>query len=388
MSLPLPVSEELFAPVSEKVKRKPRAKPATTAAVDSTCEDTSDGVVSAKPVKARTVVKTATATKAASGDDAEKPKSTSKAKIKSLDTSVALDSKVAWLKNRIEENAKKAQAPLTTPAVKDSKQSSIDARILQDVLPFWDNENRGVPNPFIRSGLFSVKNSEARQYLQEAPIQSLSNYQVLYSGQELQQDDLSVWLALINLSRNNPMSDMVLFTGYQLIKDIGWRMHSDSYKRVRDSIQRLKVTGIEILSGEKLQGYSGSLIRDYGWENLDDKGNSKWMVRFEPRLALLFQEDSTTLLEWEMRKKIGSRATLALWLHSFYTSHRDPIPYKIEKLHQLCRSGDTLSSFRRNIKNALAKLVDIEFLNSFDVINEFVQVQKRMKPKLVRVSKS
>ena len=264
------------------------------------------------------------------------------------------------------------------------QRSVIDARMLQTVLPMWDDDNRGVPNPLIRSGLFSVRNTEKREYLPKLHIASLSNYNVSYTGQDLQQDDLTVWMSLINLARNQPMSDSVLFTGYQLIKDMGWRMHSDSYRRAKQSIERLKVTGIEISTNNSESAYSGSLIREYAWTASDDKGNARWMVRFEPTVSMLFMEDTTTLLEWETRKSIGTRATLALFLHSFYSSHRDPIPFKVEKLYELCRSGDSLSSFRRNIKNALTKLVDVGFLTMFVVKDDTVHVQKKLKPKLIR----
>jgi hypothetical protein len=263
------------------------------------------------------------------------------------------------------------------------QRNEIDTRVMQAVLPLWDDEKRGVPNPFIRSGLFSVKNTETRVFMQKMPIASLSNYQVTYTGQELQQDDLSVWMSLINLARNQPMSDSILFTGYSLVKDLGWRMHSDSYRRAKESIERLKVTGIEISTNDKETAYSGSLIREYAWTAQDAKGNVRWMVRFESRVSALFMEDTTTLLEWETRKKIGTRATVAQWLHSFYSSHREPIPLTIEKLYELCRSGDSLSSFRRNLKNALNKLVDVEFIASYSIVNDAVHVIKINKTKLI-----
>jgi len=96
----------------------------------------------------------------------------------------------------------------------------------------------------------------------------------------------------------------------------------------------------------------------------------------------LFMEDTTTLLEWDTRKKIGTRATVAMWLHSFYSSHREPIPLSVIKLHELCRSVDALSSFRRNIKNALTRLVDIGFLAKFHIENDIVHVHKKLRPKL------
>lgn len=263
-------------------------------------------------------------------------------------------------------------------------QSQIEQRVLQGVLPLWDDDNRGVPNPLVRSGLFTVGNSEERDYVPDMLIASLSNYEIRYTGAELRQDDLSVWLSLVNLARTIPMSEAIYFTGYQVVKDLGWRMHSESYKRVQNCIERLKVTGLKITTRDHESAYSGSLIRDYGWTERDENGNTKWMVRFEPRISKLFMEDTTTLLEWEIRKKIGPRSTLALWLLSFYSTHRAPEPNSLVKIHELCRSKDTLSSFRRNVRNALTKLVEKEFLKSFNMDNDMLKVEKRVKPKLVR----
>lgn len=265
----------------------------------------------------------------------------------------------------------------------DGTPSALDMRVLQEVLPLWDDSNRGVPNPFIRSGIFSVKSSVERQYLDNIPIDSLSNYQVLYEGKELQQDDLTVWMSLINLARNQPIADKIYFTGYELIKDMGWRMHSETYEKVRQSVQRLKVTAIQIRTSNGSSAYSGSLIRSFGWHEMDPvSGNAKWMVAFEPSVSALFMDDTTTLLEWQTRKAIGTRATVALWLHAFYSSHRDPIPLPLSKLHEMSRSGASLSTFRRNVKTALQTLKEVGFLADFEVNKgDIVHVKKLLKPK-------
>ena len=257
-----------------------------------------------------------------------------------------------------------------------------ERRILQDSFPFWDDDNRGVPNPLIRGGLFGVGTSAKRAFLPNMQISSLSNYEITYTGQDLQQDDLSVWMSLINLARKSPLSDKVRFTGYQLIRDLGWRMHSDSYKRAQESIERLKVTGIKISTKNKSEGYSGSLIREFAWADADERGNTKWMVRFEPRVSVLFMNDTTTMMEWETRKKIGTRATVAQWLHAFYATHREPFALSVEKIHELCRSEAQLSTFRRNLHNALDKLISVGFLSSFQIINDQVHVVRVNKPSL------
>src|SRR2546422_3746837 len=43
-----------------------------------------------------------------------------------------------------------------TNAALQRTQSQIEQRVLQGVLPLWDDDNRGIPNPLVRSGLFTV----------------------------------------------------------------------------------------------------------------------------------------------------------------------------------------------------------------------------------------
>jgi len=271
-----------------------------------------------------------------------------------------------------------AKAKAKVAQITERKARDLDQRVLQESFPFWDDEYRGVPNPFIRSGLFSVRTSVSREFQTELKVASLSNYDITYAGQDLHQDDLSIWMSLLNMARNQPLADKIRFSGYQLIKDLGWRMHTDSYRKAQESIARLKVTGIQIASRDQTEGYSGSLIREYAWTDLDQAGASKWMVRFEPRVSVLFMEDTTTFLEWEIRKKIGTRHTVALWLHSFYCSHRDPIPLPVSKLHELSRANSSLSTFRRNLKTALQTLIDVGLLASFQITNDVVHVKKRI----------
>lgn len=296
-----------------------------------------------------------------------------------------------FLAKRVEK-AKKALESETAGEVvvrRVPSSASIEQRVLQAVLPLWDDENRAVPNHFIRSGLFTVNSGLQREFIPDLKIASLSNLDVLYRGEELHQSDLTVWMALINLARNKPLSEGIFFTGYQIVTDCGWRLHSDSYKKVKDAIKRLKVTAISISAKGNESAYTGSLIRDYAFTDANSEdGDTKWMVRFEPRISALFMEDTTTFLQWEERKRIGPRAKLAQWLHAFYFSHRgDPLPNAVSRLHELCRSKDSLSSFRRNLKTALMHLQERDLLESFTVVNDMVRVTKYSKPRLAAVKK-
>lgn len=255
--------------------------------------------------------------------------------------------------------------------------NAANQSVLKLVFDQWNDSKRGVPNPLIRSGLFTTRVSEARATIKAEKIASLSNVDILYTGEELRQDDLTVWLSICNLGRNQPLGDPIYFTGYKLLKDMQWRMHSDSYEKLRGSIARLKVTSIQITQKNGRAGYAGSLIRDYAFDARDVNGRESFVVRLEPSVASLFGFDDTTLLEWNQRIRIGTKASLTLFLHAFYSSHQEPIPYSIAKLFELCKSEQkAYRNFKIRMRVSLETLITIGFLHSYVINKDIVHVKR------------
>ncbi len=76
-------------------------------------------------------------------------------------------------------------------------------------------------------------------------------------------------------------------------------------------------------------------------------------------------------------------APLAKCLHSFYATHGDPYPYCVETLYKLCGSTSArLSHFREGLKRALQKLVEVEFLVSWEHDSRSDTISVKRKPKL------
>lgn len=249
--------------------------------------------------------------------------------------------------------------------------------VLDLALPDWNDLFRGVPNGFLRSGLFTARSKSIREEIKGTRIASLSNFDVHYSGCELRQDDLSAWIALMTRARLQPIGDKIYFVAYSLVKDLGWSLNSASYARLKACIERLKLTSLKIGSKDQKSAYVGSLVRDFAYDELDDKGNVSWMIRVEPGIAKLFVDENTTFLEWEERKRLGTRNSLAQWLHGYYSSHTIPIPISIGKLRELCESGQkSLPNFKIRIRQALELLVQNGCLVRYAITNDLVYVTK------------
>src|SRR5215471_6083939 len=93
------------------------------------------------------------------------------------------------------------------------------AEIIQ--LPLWPEPKRGTPNSFLRSALFSAIQGKTRKFLRETTIASQENYTVKFTGEQLNQEDLTVWETIVHLARSEPLGKSCSFTAHGLLKALG-----------------------------------------------------------------------------------------------------------------------------------------------------------------------
>jgi TrfA protein len=247
------------------------------------------------------------------------------------------------------------------------------------------NESRyPMPNSFARGGLFAaVKDGKApRAMLREKTIVTTSQYDILYTGDQLNQSDLDVLMALLTHSRERPLGELVSFTAYSILRHMKWALNAEGYQRLRESLLRLQRAQVQISvkrEGRRPIKFAGSFINNFIEDDKrpicadgdNDVGRSHWTLRFDGELSRLFGDDQVTLGLWYFRRKVDGRMPLAQHLLSFYVTHKEPIPLTVAKLREL--SGTTEkneSNFVIRLEKALAKLVDIGFLKSFRIIND------------------
>lgn len=251
----------------------------------------------------------------------------------------------------------------------------------QLLLPLLQPDERGMPNALARGALFNAaKSSEERKHYKGRIVASLQNFKVEYIGEELRQDDCSVLIALLYFQQSIPLGEPVHFTAYAMLKELGWSVNTTEYKHLRVCCNRLSATNLSIeFTDGASRGFSGSLLRSFAWKDeTSGKVKSSWMACFEPNIARFFQEDSFSIIDPEIRRRISGRAPLAQWLHTFLNSHREPIPMTIAKYAELTDSrSKNFSDFKARLKTALGRLVESEFLESWSVKNDIVTVKRR-----------
>jgi hypothetical protein len=228
-----------------------------------------------------------------------------------------------------------------------------------------------MPNAFARSALFSVANVRQgeRKLVTRKPILALSGIEMRYSGAELRSDDEDVFLQMLHQARLTSLGNEVTFASRTMLKALGWSLNTVSTNRLIDCLVRLRGATVEVAverpNGQGA-GFAETLVSSFRWKRLDNNELLReWTVKLEPTLINLFDPQSYSRLDWELRLSLPP---LAKYLHKFYHSHATPFPMKVETLHALTGSGaGELRQFRYKLKVALAVLVTKGFLLSANI---------------------
>lgn len=266
------------------------------------------------------------------------------------------------------EAAKKKRDAKKAAAAKETKQQ----------LPLWPEAVRAVPNAVLRGALFSVS-QERETFAKRTLIASVEGIEIRYLGTRFNQLDLDLWEMLMHLARLQPLSSEVRFTAHAMLKALGRGTGGKDHEELKEQMARLASGLAEITWTKERKSFGGTLISSY----FRDEDTGMYVVKFNRDFGKLYATGHTSI-DWEERQSLGKN-NLAKWLHGFYSSHEQPYPYKVETLQRLCGSHSPRKEFRRLLRAALLKLVELGTLTSWniDAKTDLTSVTKS-KPKRIK----
>lgn len=237
-------------------------------------------------------------------------------------------------------------------------------------LPTWREDRRGSPNSFLRSALFAAIQSKDRAYFKKAELFSQQGITITYTGEQLNQEDLTVWLALVDLMKKDPLGTECKFTAHEILKYMDLGTGKNAYERLNSAIVRMIACAVVIDTSTKT--YGGSLIHGY----VLDKSTKVYRLDLNRHLIKLFGDNDWTAINWEQRKQLRHKP-LCLKLHDYYSSHEKPFPVSLEFLSDVAGSvNKQKAGFKAKVKIALEELVKIGFLGSYSIEQNIVKVER------------
>lgn len=229
---------------------------------------------------------------------------------------------------------------------KAEEEAKLLGTAMQQLLPEIFEDKRAIPNCFLRGALFGMVRKGRRALVENQPIFTMSQYEVSFSGSEMDQNDLEIWDTLMYLAKNRNVDNELRITLYDLCQQMRLSPTQKTYKRLVARVQRLQFGQVKINKDKKQFG--GSLINNY---YIDIDGDGKLVIEYNKKLTPLFVDGDYTLISADIRHLLGDNQ-LARWLYNFYESHNQPIPFAINFIQKLCRSESEPKEFKRLIKNA------------------------------------
>ncbi len=248
-------------------------------------------------------------------------------------------------------------------------------------LPLWADELRCLPNEIVRSALFNARNrKQPRADIKDEEIAVIGGGRMTYRGEELRQDDETVWLQLIHMAKEGPLGQIIEFTPYSLCKAIKWPICKGSYVRLQKCLKRMQATAVAIYSDRLKGGVSLSMIPVFAWQDGDGQTLKKYRVKIAPELVELFGDVHYTQMEWSQRLELPDG--IATWLHGYYASHKTPNDIKLDTIKR--GSGITTESpskLRQLIEKALLELTKVGFLAGWEIKGDLVIVMRAPRRK-------
>jgi hypothetical protein len=170
-------------------------------------------------------------------------------------------------------------------------------------LPLGHEIERGTPNSFIRSALFAAIQSKDRKYLKEAILASSRDITVTFTGEQLNQEDLTVWETVVHLARTSPLGSVCTFTAHGLLKAMGMDTGGEQHRRLHSHLIRLTACAVEIKHDGR--SYFGSLIESGVSEEvgvgLKDEITNLYTLKLNPQLLRLYGQKHWTAINWSQR---------------------------------------------------------------------------------------
>ena len=241
-----------------------------------------------------------------------------------------------WIEQRINE-LQKEEAKLLGSAI-------------EELLPEIYENKRAIPNAFLRGGLFGLVRKGRRALVKDMPIFTMSQYEIKFSGEQMDQNDLELWDTLIYLAKHRKVDGELSLTLYDLCKEINLTDAKSNYERLITRAKRLSFGKVSIKANKK--EYYGSLLDDVYIDN----NTGKLVIRYNKRLTPLFSDNNDyTFIDNSIRQQLGDNQ-LSKWLFCFYATHKDPIPFNIEFLYKLSGSSNTVKDFKYKLKLGLEEI--------------------------------
>jgi hypothetical protein len=155
-------------------------------------------------------------------------------------------------------------------------------------LPVIPQETRPAVNVICNSALFAAVQGKDRQLLNDAHLDTQDGVEIIFSGEQFNQDDHDVLMQLVYLASHHELGEPITVSAHSLLKALGRGTSGKEHDQLKAEIKRLVKGTIQLKT--KRFDYIGHLIDDAQ----QDKETKFWMYRANTTLQKFYDVNVAT----------------------------------------------------------------------------------------------
>jgi hypothetical protein len=225
-----------------------------------------------------------------------------------------------------------------------------------------------MPNHLNRSSLFAPIARGKRKLHHETVMVTRSDCVLEYSGQQLDEADATLIMALIFFAQRHALGVMVPLNRAEILRKVGRSTGKHDYDWLHKRLKALRAATM-FLESRKADGstkykiggmVSFNIIKELaGFE--EDGAEYQYMI--DPRWTKMFSNREYSLIDFDKRLQIGRGQDMAKTLQRLIATSADPVQrYALDWLKDKMEYSGRIRDFRDAVEKAVAELERLEII--------------------------
>lgn len=228
------------------------------------------------------------------------------------------------------------------------------------------------PNHLNRSSFIAPIARGRRKRHQQAEMVTRRDCVLEYTGEQLDEADGDLIMALIAFAQPYPLGTPVPLNRAELLRKLKRGTGKSQYDWLYKSMKRLR-EGVLFLEARKPDGatrYSVGKMQSFNvLKDLNYDGDSEtYTFILDPRWVVMFGNREYSLLDWDKRMQIGRGQDMAKTLQRLLATSADPVQrYALDWLKAKMEYASPMRKFREALAAACAELKRLEIITAHKI---------------------
>ena len=229
-----------------------------------------------------------------------------------------------------------------------------------------------MPNHVNRSSLIAPIARGRRKFHRQTRMVTRSDCVIEYTGEQLDEADGDVIMALIFFAHPHPLGTPVPLNRAELLRKIGRSTGKKQYEWLHRRLRALKEGTIYIEAKNPDGSTRYQVGRSVAFDILNgfdyDDERHTYTYTLDPRWVQLFGNREYSLVDWDKRLQIGRGQDMAKTLQRLLATSSDPVQrYALARLKETMQYGGRMRDFRGALERAMRELERLEIVARWQI---------------------